>query len=89
MDFFNVFTFELPGAACPVGQHHLPHRDVRARGVRGALELSHGGLDARVQAPLAGAASYSLEGDVGEQSARLAVSFLAREGTICKNNNNK
>lgn len=77
-----ILAVKLASATCLVGQDDLVHRDVCARRVPSALELGDGCLGAGDDAPLAGRAAHSLERNVGEQRARVAVRLLTRERAV-------
>jgi hypothetical protein len=77
-----IFAFELAWAALPVGQLDVTHPYVRAWRICCALELGHGGRDAWDNAPLAGAATHSLERNVREQGGCRAVDLLTWERTV-------
>ena len=78
----HVLAIELPGLPCSIGEHHIPHRNVRTRCRRRALELGHGCPSPRSKCPLARTATDALEGNVGEQCASPAIRLLARKGAV-------
>jgi hypothetical protein len=78
----HVLAVELPRLPYSIGEHYIPHRNVRTGCGCRALELGHGRLGPRTNCPLARTAANALEGDVGEQCASPAIRLLARKGAV-------